>query len=100
MRGALVKPAHAAVGDPYPLLAVGVDHRGRQTLEGEPVVDGRAGAGVLVRADRHLALERMSLSVPSYLKLTSLSVITGLRKVRMPSGLPGSGKRMGSTCVV
>ena len=47
-----------------------------------------------------LAFERMSLSVFSYLKLTSLSVMTGLRKVRMPSGLPGSGKRMGSTCVV
>mmetsp|Transcript_20377 Transcript_20377/g.48301 ORF Transcript_20377/g.48301 Transcript_20377/m.48301 type:complete len:275 (-) Transcript_20377:1834-2658(-) len=36
---------------------------------------------------------RMNLSPLGYLKETSLSVMMGLRNVRMPSGLPGSGMR-------
>ena len=36
---------------------------------------------------------RMYFSLPGYLNETSLSVMIGLRKVRMPSGLPGSGMR-------
>mmetsp|Transcript_35327 Transcript_35327/g.58518 ORF Transcript_35327/g.58518 Transcript_35327/m.58518 type:complete len:208 (-) Transcript_35327:37-660(-) len=42
------------------------------------------------------ALSRMNLSVSGYLNEMSFIVRMGLRNVRMPSGLPGSGNRMGS----